>query len=395
MPAAWTIHIDLPPAEIAARTPALRRHLPGVAAEAVAEIRRSVPAYLDDAAPLTHIVESTLGHFVDMLERPETGSQEILDRFWRIGAEEARAGRGPEQLQTAVRLGAGVAVRRLTERLENDGLHTPAHVIAQVAQAVFGYLDRIAAAVTAGHAEASEGAGGGRPARRRRLVDLIIGGGAAEGELEETARRADWPLPAEVSVVALRPRTGDAAHRPALPPEVLTGLHLDEPVLIVPDPGGPGRRAMLEHGLHGWAAAIGPPVPVAEAARSLPWARGALALAGQGVLDDRRPIDVSAHLPTLIIMNDRGLVDCVAARLLAPLLELRPSQRRRMAETLLALIECSFNATEVARRLHLHAQTVRYRLRHLESLFGDDLYDPAQRLALHMSLHARLARPGE
>ncbi|MBW8487387.1 PucR family transcriptional regulator [Actinomadura parmotrematis] len=398
-PAAWTFEIDLPPDKMAARVPALRRYVPRVVKEAVQEIEQTVPAYVRPhdpryAAVLADTITLALEHFIDLLERPGTGSAEILEFCWRLGAGEAREGRSLESLQTAIQIGAGVSVRRLTEELESDGLHTPAHVIAQVAQAVFGYLDRLSAAVGAGHREVAAGAEGDMAARRRHLLDLLAAGGAGPAELAEAARKAGWPLPAEAGVVALRARDGEAA-RPALDPDVLAGLHLAEPLLIVPDPDGPGRRAMLRNGLRGWLAAAGPAVPLAEIPRALRWARSALDLAGRGVIDADGPVDVAAHMPTLVVMAEHDLVTRVAGRLLAPLLEVRPSQRRRMAETLLALIECAFNATEVARRLHLHAQTVRYRLRHLEALFGETLHDPARRLALHMTLHAWLIDDAE
>jgi hypothetical protein len=40
-------------------------------------------------------------------------------------------------------------------------------------------------------------------------------------------------------------------------------------------------------------------------------------------------------------------------------------------------------------RLHVHPQTVRYRLRQLEELFGDQLLDPDLRFDLEIVLRAR------
>ena len=45
----------------------------------------------------------------------------------------------------------------------------------------------------------------------------------------------------------------------------------------------------------------------------------------------------------------------------------------------------------VAERLHVHPQTVRYRLGQLRELFGEDLDDPDRRFALMVAL--RLRRP--
>jgi hypothetical protein len=115
--------------------------------------------------------------------------------------------------------------------------------------------------------------------QRRRLLDALISPvpGRSPEELMDHAKRASWPLPTAVAAVALRVRPGKTRHRPVPGPDVLTGLHLAEPCLIVPDPEGPGRPATLAAGLAGWDAAIGPAVPVFETAMSLSWARQALA----------------------------------------------------------------------------------------------------------------------
>jgi DNA-binding PucR family transcriptional regulator len=50
----------------------------------------------------------------------------------------------------------------------------------------------------------------------------------------------------------------------------------------------------------------------------------------------------------------------------------------------------------VAQHVHVHPQTVRYRLRQVEDLFGDQLRDPDRRFELEVALRARhmLRRPG-
>ena len=75
---------------------------------------------------------------------------------------------------------------------------------------------------------------------------------------------------------------------------------------------------------------------------------------------------------------------------MAPLQRLRPSQRDRLAGTLLIWLQHVCNANEVAARLHVHPQTVRYRLRQVDDLFGDQLRDPDRRFELEIALRARL-----
>jgi hypothetical protein len=201
-------------------------------------------------------------------------------------------------------------------------------------------------------------------------------------------------------VVAFRERKEGGFRPPALPPEVLVDLDRGDPCAIVPDPDGPGRRAMLNTmlnaALRDWVAAAGPTVdPTAgpgQAARSLRWAREALALAGRGLLPDDRLVVATEHMPALTVMRSEELVALVAAHRLEPLTRVRPSQRVRLARTLLECLRCGFNATEVAGRLRVHPQTVRYRLHQLQDLFGDEMYAPERRLELEMALFAWLAR---
>jgi sugar diacid utilization regulator len=64
-------------------------------------------------------------------------------------------------------------------------------------------------------------------------------------------------------------------------------------------------------------------------------------------------------------------------------------QVARLAETLLAWLESADNAGAAARRLHVHPQTVRYRVRQLTELFGDRLCDPEARFTLQVALRIR------
>ncbi len=75
---------------------------------------------------------------------------------------------------------------------------------------------------------------------------------------------------------------------------------------------------------------------------------------------------------------------------LAPLRPLRPGQADRLARTLLASAGRELaHANAAARRLHVHPQTIRYRLRQASGLFGDALADPDARFRLLLALRVR------
>ncbi|MGI5207034.1 PucR family transcriptional regulator [Spirillospora sp. CA-108201] len=161
----------------------------------------------------------------------------------------------------------------------------------------------------------------------------------------------------------------------------------------MPDPEGPGRGRMLEAALRDWVAALGPTVRTEDAARSLRWAREALPLARRGILPSDGLVRCAEHMPALVVFKDEELVRAVAELRLAPLKEVRPRHRERLMRTLLACLQNGFNATEVANRLHVRPQTVRYRLHQLEELFGERMYEPELRLELEMVRTVRLTAP--
>jgi DNA-binding PucR family transcriptional regulator len=73
-------------------------------------------------------------------------------------------------------------------------------------------------------------------------------------------------------------------------------------------------------------------------------------------------------------------------RALAPLADDRSG---RLTETLSAWLDAHGHHPTVAATLHIHPQTVRYRLARLRERFGAALDDPAGRLALQLALRTR------
>ncbi|MFF4272640.1 helix-turn-helix domain-containing protein [Streptomyces sp. NPDC001536] len=181
---------------------------------------------------------------------------------------------------------------------------------------------------------------------------------------------------------------------PIVPPEFLARFDVRPAVLIVPDPEGPGRARAVAGALQGRRAAMGPTVALQDGARSLRWAGEALELTRRGVLPDSELVRCQDHLATLLLLRDDALVDAMAERRLRPLDQVRPPQRERLAETLLSWLNCGHNASEVAVRLAVHPQTVRYRMRQLDELFGGQLHDPTAQFEMQLALRALQLRNG-
>ncbi|MFL5869233.1 MAG: helix-turn-helix domain-containing protein, partial [Thermoleophilaceae bacterium] len=108
----------------------------------------------------------------------------------------------------------------------------------------------------------------------------------------------------------------------------------------------------------------------------------------EGLLEGNGLAIAEDHLAELIVHGDPGLIAELARRRLAPL-ESRPqASRERLRETLAAWLDEQGNVPRVAEALHVHPQTVRYRLGQLRELFGERLDDPAARFELGLALRA-------
>ncbi|GII60165.1 Fis family transcriptional regulator [Sphaerisporangium krabiense] len=370
----------------------VRDHLDELADEMMGEIQASVPEYSrpGDAryvGAVRRAVEEALRQFLVRVADDGAGRGRLLEVYRAIGKGEAAEGRPLDSLQAALRICARVAWRRLA--LESERLDLSRRRVCEVGEAILVYLDEIAAAAAEGYAEAQVKVAGEVELRRRRLLDLLVSDPPADPRaVRDLADAVRWPMPRTVAGVALAPGA-QAAARPALPPDVLADLDRAAPCLILPDPDGPGRAGVLDAALRDWIVAVGPAAPPHEAAQSLRLARDALALARRGLLDAAGPIRCADHLSTMMIFKDEALVRVLRRVRLAPLRRLRPAQRDRVAETLLAWLQCGHNANEVAARLHVHPQTVRYRLRQAAELFGDQLRTPDDRFELEIALRAR------
>jgi hypothetical protein len=388
--------------------------LESLADDMTAAILREVPEYArpddDSYARVVHQVARDAVHqFAARIADPAAPGEPMARLFHDIGRVEAAEGRSLDALHAALRVGARVIWQRLRKKARHGGGN--ADVFARLGESIFRYLDELAAACSAGYAEARTEFAGEAEQLRRRLLDLLVADPPVTAEaIAGLARTVGWRLPRRVVAVALAAPASDFSSSAVsgslspLPPDVLVDLTGREPCLLMPDPDGPGRRRLLEEGLRRWPgtaesaggaapgclAAVGPAVPLARASASLRWARRALTLAQR---DSARRADevvqCDDQLATLVLLADPELARVLSGQALAPLRRLRPDQADRLAETLLAWLESADNAGAAARHLHVHPQTVRYRLRQITELFGDSLSDPESRFTLQVALRVR------
>jgi PucR-like helix-turn-helix protein len=403
----------LPPSLAAALRPAL----PELADAIIVAIGEEVPAY---ARPLEGPfgralragVRTALARFVDGIEDPSSEDPDARLLYVELGRAEFRGGRSLDALLSAYRLGARMAWERFVAAGEAAG-HEPA-TLYLLASAIFSYIDGISADSVEGFAQERAETEGERQRRRRALAHLLARADVSIEDVHDLARLAGWPRPATVAALVVGGTHGSAAGSQAAgakggangamePPDAdrlasrlggdaIAATEGPTTVAWVPDPEAPGRRAQLEAALDGRAAALGPPVALTRAAHSLARARAAHALVLEGRLPDEAVVAADDHLAELMLHGgDTTLAADLAARALAPFEELRPKAATRLRETLRAWLDHPGQVQAVAESLHVHPQTVRYRVAQLRELFGDRLDDPDARFELALALRSEPA----
>jgi PucR C-terminal helix-turn-helix domain len=371
----------------------LEPELDEVTDEILATIAREVPDY---ARPL----EGSFGHgvrtgvtealrqFVELIRSPSGARGPGREVYVALGAGELRQGRTLDALQSAYRVGARVAWRRLAEAARRAELDP--ELLSLLAESIFAYIEELSADSVQGYAEARALQEDERRRLRRELVAALLRDPPTdELDLRAAASAAGWRLPRSAAALAC-PEDGIHRLSTRLPADSLAAVIEGTGCAIVPDPEGPGRRTELDRAVANASATLGPAGPAVALGDSWTLARAALRAVDAGALAvPRGPLRVDEVLTPLLLFENRGLLRRIADRRLAPLEELTPKARLRMEQTALAYVQHGGNAAAVARALGVHAQTARYRLARLRDLLGDGIDEPDTRFELELALRGR------
>jgi hypothetical protein len=373
----------------ASLSPVLVAALDDVSDEMIETLRTEVPLYrrpLEGSfgAGLRLGVAEALRQFCVMVETGGEGETGGLAVYEALGAGELRHGRPLEALLTAYRVGARVAWRSFGTLGADHGLDTGQ--LITLAELVFSHIDSLSTASARGYAEQQSQLAGERDRSRQALLRLLLAPAVDVESVTAAARLASWRLPASLVVVVA-------------PADAPLGMRLGDAALVRPgDPvvavvGDPPPTAQLVTALAGTGAVVGPVVPFDAATTSRARALAllelapALGLAGELATED--------HLLPLVLHADPAAAADLVRSELAPLSDQPPATGDRLAETLRSWLAHGGSPTATAEELHVHPQTVRYRLGRIRALFGDAVDDPSRRLALSVALALRTPTGGQ
>jgi hypothetical protein len=287
-----------------------------------------------------------------------------------------------------------VLLREVREGAPPDLAATDPAVLETVAHRFFNDLS---AALADGYLATRRGHGSDRDGMEQELLACLLASPARLGEARRLARDLELELevPWEVTVVAAGSATQELPAGTG--PRIRRGL-FGAVVLVTPCAAGLVVAVHHVGATPEWPD-LGPGVVCGVGGRHADV---------RGIRDSHEEaleaLDLAQRKGLALLRFedawfDRFLLGAVTAEELAelvlePVAALTPNRREAVLETLEAYLDSGSSVGAVADALHLHRQSVNYRMQNVRRLFGPRLASANGRLALHIAVKAaRLRRP--
>ena len=366
---------------------ALRPLLGQTSREVSAGVTASIPAFaaiggnVKFSRDLDAAVRAGLERFIDLVATDEEALTPVVrELFTGLGAAEARDGRGPEILLSALRISSRLLLRASVDAVARSRQVEVREVI-DLSDAITGFIDELISACTDGYARQVREDAGESDRRRRHLAGLLLRGGAAWPVVAQASAAIGWPPPDQITAV-LVPSAEARAVRFRFGADGVLAERGEEAVLLLREIPA---RAELAEALRGRRAVVGPAlgwdqVPTAVQLAELT-ARPA---------PGEAPAFADDHLADLTLRGQPAALAVLAQRRLGGLSGLRPGHRETLLRTLHSWLWHWGSRPEVAAGLFVHPQTVSYRIAQLRQLLDADLDDPRVRFELLLAVSSEI-----
>lgn len=358
---------------------ALLDELDRISAELVAATREAIPSFA--AVPEAEHLADAQAALEQLISRRLEGRAPTSGRLGDVGERRARQGVPVEDLLRAWRMGVEqltAEARELARRLELDP-----EPVFDVIQDALGVADEAMVSIAHAHREAEDGAAGRAAARHEFVRAALTGSGSAAA------------LRNQAAALGIDPADGLRAFRSPTGEEAGLGSML---AALATDGTRPRGLATLSDGELAGFCVGEPPRGVVEA----------LAVGPAGSLEQLpASFGVAGRVAAAIrAFGLAGIQDLESAGLQVAVLEagdvgaalvhryVDPVRAKPNGAELLASIRewlaAGCRVEPAAARLHVHENTLRYRLRRYEELTGAELRETEQQLAVWWALHRAL-----
>jgi hypothetical protein len=354
-----------------------------IVATMTSEILRTLPSYR--RVPAEQLATAFAFELERVLQAARAHGEDVADDelagLAAIGEARARQRVPAGDMLLAWRIGVQVVLSHSRQIAERLGVG-PAEILEFV-QSLLAWSDR-AMAITAGaHRRAELDVTITELEERRQVVRGALLGTLAPEDLRVRAERSGLdptreyvaissPLPEDGTTTALERRLG--FHDAVRPRRGLSAILDGSFVGLLREP--PAADADVTVG-------VGPPRPLSRLNESFTLAARAARTATAYGLGGVRSFDSLGALPA--VMDDTQTGDALARRYLDPL----GSSAPEILETVRAYFDHQANVEQAAEALHVHPNTVRYRLKRLEELSGARLRDPLTALEVWWAVQRR------
>src|SRR5690625_4469110 len=338
------------------------------------------------------LAQSGISSFVDWYRKPDTNLRVVSDLFKTAPRDLIRA----ISLQQTLQL-LKIVVEVVEERVPD--IARPAEQPA-LREAVLIYSREIAFAAADVYARAAEARGSWDARLEAMVIDALVRGDSVD-ELASRTAAFGWQSQGSVAVLIGRaPRR--SAHksiseiRPAprtWAAAVLVGIHDDRLLIVLGGSDDLDAAAQsLSHYYGPSDVVVGPEVSsLAEAGTSAASALWALRTASAWQ-STPRPVNADDLLPERAIAGDRTAVSALIDDVYAP----RAAGSGSLLETVASCRDRGGSLEATGRSLHVHPNTVRYRLKKITGLIGHDPTDSRAAFVIRIALvFGRLSTVGQ
>jgi DNA-binding PucR family transcriptional regulator len=355
--------------------------------EAVTVMQDRLPFFAEleasQRASLALVVQTAVANFVEWMTDPHSNVNYTARAFELM----------PQDLTRRMPLRHSVDMLRVTmEFFEEVGplLARSDEQLTALTVGILKYSRDLAFSAATAYADAAEARGSWDSRMEATVVDAVVRGDTGP-ELLSRAAALSWDTTAPATVVVGTPPPGRESHASQDVRDIaarhgraaLTDVHGTYLVAIVSGQLTPTEKVFgdLLDAFSDGPVVIGPTAPMLTAA----YHSASEAISGMNAVAGwhgaPRPVLARELLPERALMGDASAIAALHTDVMRPLADAGPT----LTETLDAYLDCGGAIEACARKLFVHPNTVRYRLRRIADFTGRDPTQPRDAYVLRVA----------